>query len=220
MFVQSLLCFFKISLSLTDRSIKKIIMPRNEEQFDNIRNQKKELILNVAMELFAENGFHATSMSLIAKKAHISKGLAYNYFESKQDILDKIIQSGFDAIYSNLDISKDGSLTDDEFVFFIRENFKLLHTNQHFWRLYYSLILQPKIADSLKTLYLESAKPILEMLQSYIVSKETKSPEADLIAISAMLEGAYLLSVTTPELFDDGKMEEQIITACFKILNN
>lgn len=195
-------------------------MPRNEEQFDNIRNQKKELILNVAMELFAENGFHATSMSLIAKKARISKGLAYNYFESKQDILDKIIQSGFDAIYSNLDISKDGSLTDDEFVFFIRENFKLLHTNQHFWRLYYSLILQPKIADSLKTLYLESAKPILEMLQSYIVSKETKSPEADLIAISAMLEGAYLLSVTTPELFDDGKMEEQIIAACFKILNN
>jgi hypothetical protein len=35
-----------------------------------------------------------------------------------------------------------------------------------------------------------------------------------------MLEGAYLLAVTTPELFDDGKMEENIITACFKILNN
>jgi AcrR family transcriptional regulator len=195
-------------------------MPRSEEQFDIIRKQKKELILESALELFAENGFHATSMSLIAKKAGISKGLAYNYFESKQDILDEIIQSGFDAIYSNLDISKDGTLTDDEFMFFIRENFNLFRSNQHFWRLYYSLILQPKIAESLKTLYLNSAQPILKMLNNFIVSKDSKSPEADLIAISAMLEGAYLLAVTTPELFNDGKMEEQIITACFKILNN
>jgi AcrR family transcriptional regulator len=213
---------------LTDRSVKKKkkkkkkkkIMPRSEEQFDIIRKQKKELIINVALELFAENGFHATSMSLIANKAGISKGLAYNYFESKQDILDEIIQSGFDAIYSNLDISRDGILTDDEFMFFIRENFNLFRSNQHFWRLYYSLVLQPKIADSLKMLYLESAQPILKMLNNFIVSKDSKSPEADLIAISAMLEGAYLLAVTTPELFNDGKMEEQIITACFKILNN
>ena len=195
-------------------------MPRSEEQFNEIRVQKKELITKVSLELFAENGFHATSMSKIAKKAGISKGLAYNYFESKKEILDQIIQSGFDTIYSNLETNPDGVLTDDEFVHFIRENFMIFRGNHHFWRLYYSLLLQPQIAESLKTLYLESAQPIFKMLRDFIQSKKTKTPEADLIAISAMLEGAYLLTVTTPELFDDGTIEEQIIAACFKILNN
>lgn len=195
-------------------------MPRSEEQFNEIRTQKIELITNVSMELFAENGFHATSMSQIAKKAGISKGLAYNYFNSKKEILDQIIQSGLDTIYSNLDTNLDGVLSDDEFVHFIRENFMILRNNHHFWRLYYSLLLQPQIADSLKTLYLERAQPILKLLQDFILSKGSKNPEADFVAISAMLEGAYLLTVTTPELFDDGTIQEQIIAACFKILNN
>ncbi|KOH46723.1 TetR/AcrR family transcriptional regulator [Sunxiuqinia dokdonensis] len=195
-------------------------MPRSAEQFNEIRTQKKELIIDASLELFAENGFHATSMSQIAKKAGISKGLAYNYFESKKEILDQIIQRGLDAIYSNLETDPDGTLSDEEFVHFIRENFMILRSNHHFWRLYYSLLLQPQIADSLKSLYLKSAQPILKILQNFILSKGHKNPESTFVAISAMLEGAYMLTVTTPELFDDGTIEEQRITACFKILNN
>ena len=50
-------------------------MPKSPEQFDDIRKQKKQLIMDTALELFAENGFHATSISQIAAKAKISKGL-------------------------------------------------------------------------------------------------------------------------------------------------
>ena len=77
--------------------------PRSAKQFDDIRKQKSKLIMETALELFAENGFHATSISQIAKKAGISKGLIYNYFESKNDILEEIIEEGFDDVYSNFD---------------------------------------------------------------------------------------------------------------------
>ena len=83
---------------MTNRSVinfKTETMPRSLKQNEKIRKQKKQLILDTALELFAENGFHATSMSQVAKKAGVSKGLAYNYFESKQDILDEIIKTGF-----------------------------------------------------------------------------------------------------------------------------
>ncbi|MFW5756578.1 MAG: TetR/AcrR family transcriptional regulator, partial [Tangfeifania sp.] len=86
-------------------------MPRSSEQFNDIRKQKKKLIMDTALELFAENGFHATSISQIAKKAGISKGLAYNYFESKDEILDQIVKSGFDSVYSHFDMNHDGVLT-------------------------------------------------------------------------------------------------------------
>ena len=44
-----------------------------------------------AMELFATEGFPGTSVSAIAKKAGVSKGLIYNYFESKEDIVKGLI---------------------------------------------------------------------------------------------------------------------------------
>ncbi|HET6559885.1 MAG TPA: TetR/AcrR family transcriptional regulator, partial [Prolixibacteraceae bacterium] len=68
-------------------------MPRTTVQFEAIREEKRKLILETALELFAENGYHGTSISHITKKAGISKGLLYNYFVSKEDVLKNIIRS-------------------------------------------------------------------------------------------------------------------------------
>ena len=120
-------------------------MPKSQEQIDDIRKQKKQLIMDTALELFAENGYHATSISQISKKAKISKGLTYNYFDSKNKILDEIMNQGFNEIYDNLDLNKDGIFTEDEFKFFISENFRLVRENLHYWNLFFSLLLQPQV---------------------------------------------------------------------------
>ena len=41
--------------------------PRTEEQYEEIRKQKRELIMNAALEEFAEHGYHATSINMITK---------------------------------------------------------------------------------------------------------------------------------------------------------
>ena len=192
--------------------------PRSAKQFDDIRKQKKELIMGVALELFAENGFHATSISQIAKKAGISKGLTYNYFESKKEILDELITHGFDSIFENFDINHDGTLTEKEFIFFIKQNFKLLRDNMKHWKLFFSLMLQPQVADTFSKDYQEKGLPMIQILSDFIKSQGSKDPEGDLMAISAMLEGAFLYSVVAPDVFPVEIMEEKIINACFKII--
>lgn len=52
-------------------------------------NQKRQDILNSAMELFREKGFHNTRMEEIALKAGVGKGTLYEYFTSKQEIFDE-----------------------------------------------------------------------------------------------------------------------------------
>ena len=52
------------------------------------KEQKKENIMNVALQLFSINGFYATTIPDIAKKIGMSVGNFYNYFASK-DILAK-----------------------------------------------------------------------------------------------------------------------------------
>lgn len=203
---------------MTNRSIKNKKMPRSPEQYDDIRKQKRKLIMDTALELFAENGFHASSISQIAKKAGISKGLTYNYFKSKKEILDEIIKMGFESIYENFDLDHDGILTEEEFIYFIRQSFQIMNDNLRYWKLYYSLMLQPKVAETFQDGYNDMAKPLLKMMYEFIVSTGSKNPEGDMMAISALLEGAYLFTVTSPNIFQQKKLEDNIITACFKII--
>ncbi|WP_167618140.1 TetR/AcrR family transcriptional regulator [Maribellus sediminis] len=193
-------------------------MPKSQEQIDDIRKQKKQLIMDTALELFAENGFHATSISQIAKKAKISKGLTYNYFDSKNKILDELMNQGFNEIYDNLDLNKDGILTEDEFKFFISENFRLVRENLHYWKLFFSLLLQPQVSVVFAEQYKEKAEPLFLMFYQFIVSSGSKDPEKDLMAVSSMIEGAFLYIVAAPDVFPIDKMEEAVIDSCLKII--
>ena len=58
-------------------------MPRTKEQFEEIRSEKVKMIKEVALRIFANEGYFQTSIAKIAKTANISKGLLYNYFERK-----------------------------------------------------------------------------------------------------------------------------------------
>ena len=41
---------------------------------------RKQAILEAAVDLFAENGFSATPTSAIAKRANVAEGLIFHYF--------------------------------------------------------------------------------------------------------------------------------------------
>jgi len=56
--------------------------------------EKKRRLLLAALDVFAEQGFHATTIDQIAERAGVGKGTVYLYFQSKQDLFLGIIQEG------------------------------------------------------------------------------------------------------------------------------
>ena len=73
---------------------------------------RKEQIIEVAMKLFAEKGYHATSMQEIAEHSHLAKGSLYNYFKSKEEIVLSIFQYHYDQLFQQFaHIASDRSLT-------------------------------------------------------------------------------------------------------------
>ena len=54
---------------------------------------KYNQILDAAVEVIAENGFHRYQVSKIAKKAGVADGTIYLYFKNKEDLLVSLFQN-------------------------------------------------------------------------------------------------------------------------------
>jgi len=116
--------------------------PRTPKQYEEIREEKIALIMDTALEHFSNEGYYRTTINHIARHAGISKGLMYNYFESKEALLKAIIHKSVNEVYKYLDINRDGYLSGEEFEFFIRKINVLLKEKRYFWRLLMQLLMQ------------------------------------------------------------------------------
>ncbi len=61
-------------------------------------NEKKERILSVAVRLFSQKGYYATSIQEIADQSGISKGAFYLHFSSKEELVLSILESYYDLV--------------------------------------------------------------------------------------------------------------------------
>jgi AcrR family transcriptional regulator len=59
---------------------------------------KAEAILEAALELFVERGFHGTAVPLVAERAGVSAGTIYHYFESKEALVNALFRKWKAAI--------------------------------------------------------------------------------------------------------------------------
>lgn len=58
----------------------------NNNDIDENRVEKRDLIIDVAAKLFSELGYHEVNMEMVAREAGIAKGTIYNYFKSKEEL--------------------------------------------------------------------------------------------------------------------------------------
>ncbi len=66
------------------------------------REQRRAHILACALEVFAEKGYHASTVSDIIKKAGVARGTFYLYFSSKRTIFDELLDDLFALLNSNV----------------------------------------------------------------------------------------------------------------------
>ena len=61
-------------------------------RFERLAQNKRDLLLDVAAQEFANHGFEQASINRILERSHMSKGAAYYYFEDKADLFCAVIQ--------------------------------------------------------------------------------------------------------------------------------
>jgi AcrR family transcriptional regulator len=73
-----------------------------EERRKRERENRRNAILKAARKLFFEKGFRIVTVDSIAKRAELSKGSIYLYFNSKEEIYTHILLNDIDKFHKNL----------------------------------------------------------------------------------------------------------------------
>jgi AcrR family transcriptional regulator len=73
-------------------------VPKNiEPRWERRKDARPTELAAAALDLFVERGFAATRLDDVAKRAGVSKGTLYLYFDSKEDLFKAVIREGYVA---------------------------------------------------------------------------------------------------------------------------
>ena len=150
--------------------------PKTVIQNKIIREEKKDLILRTALKVFAQEGYHASSVNKIANKANISKGLVYNYFESKEDLLRDIMTNIMDR-YMEKYPPIDSIPNDSHIEYFIDQSFKFILEDKAQAKLLFALTSQSMVLDLMTKIMIQKAEPFMNNVIKFFEIKKYDDPE-------------------------------------------
>lgn len=186
-------------------------MPKTEYQNKIIREEKSAKIKEAALDLFAEYTYHNTSVQQIASKAGVSKGLLYNYFESKEELLKSLITDFIKEGLEFFDTNHDGVLTDDEFLIYLSKSFEMVEKKPRHWKLYLNLTMQSGVINVVEDIAVEESGSIVKTLYEFFKNKNYKDPEAEMFFFSSLIKGTIIQYLSSPEQVPINKIKNFII---------
>jgi len=173
--------------------------------------------LETGLRLFAELGYENTSISLIARESNVSKGLLYNYFESKEALLNEVVRQGIEEMLMPLGGEPRPFASREDLRWFVRTNLNELMGNQHHWKLYYQLLLQPAVGARFEKLQREVSEPWMNFLIEYFDRLGHTDGRVRAFIFGALLNGIGLNLVMNPSyLIEIGTSLDELVE---RILN-
>lgn len=190
-------------------------MPRTPQENERIRQLAKEGILKAAMELFVTQGYHATSISSIAKHAGISKGLLYNYFKGKEELLARMVDIRVAEMVEVMNQAQTRQTPSKQIKYIIEGAIDNVYQKPEVFRFYLHLQTQPEADEELikysRFLIEENARQF--EFQCEIFKKlGVKEARKRSLYFSSTLQGIMLMISTYPKQFPIEEIKMQIVS--------
>lgn len=187
-------------------------MPRTKQQFEDIRQKSRKKILDAALEVFAKQGYHLATVDAIAKTAGISKGLMYNYFKSKEQVLHELMIGMMESLMCEfMPLDPKTKFTRKDVINFINVGIDLVMMKPHYWKLYFSVFVQPDVMTIVLDKMMEMGQPYMIRLNEYYKNKGVKNPEIMVRYLSAVMDGIQLHCMLDPKGFPAEEVKKLLI---------
>ncbi len=187
------------------------MMPRVLQDY-KIRAKKR--IIEAAITVFAKKGYHRAKMTDIAKEVGVSKGTLYQYFKSKEDLFEAVVQIPFEKIEEEplAELLESGNLLDISSNSFYDKLWSTpLFFSEPSWppSLMFEIVSEasrkPKLANSLQRMYDDALKYLTTFFEDQkekgIIRRDvnTHNLALGLIALQDGLQGYELFGMDRSE---------------------
>ena len=182
-----------------------------------VEAERREQILEAAMNAFARKGYHPTTMDDIAAALPFSKGLLYYYFKNKRDlflaILDNWMERSMGAWDAMLSPEDDAATQVSKCLEY---GVQLLTQGEELARVefefYGELGRDAVISNAFKSLFTRFRQQIRAILEAGVQSGELRPLDTDVLAgvLLGIYEGLAVQAMVEPEAFDWSVVSETL----------
>ena len=179
---------------------------------DEQKEQRRRLIIDKAIELFAKRGYADTKIGDIAQAADMSVGLMFHYFESKEKLYEEIIRCGAQATNTPREMNFENPL--DYFEGFLKVLFGCV--KEHPQALYLFVIMSQiqcgGVPESVKEIaagtdQIEQSAEIIEAGQQYGYFREG-DPYMLAFTFWSSIQGVMTHLAANPQLIENDRLPE------------
>jgi len=193
-------------------------IPKQKRGFET-RNK----ILNAAIELFSSKGYLNTNSNEIARKAGVSTGSFYMYFDDKKPLFLEIMELFYEEIHLEVLIPafQDGLTERKEILDRILTALTELHLKSpELQKEFYSLVYSDKeVQEIYREKQLSVINRLSELLRSYCHLFTLPNPEESAKVIHGAVEAMMLKQILFPEVYSDSKIKEELNTMLDRYLS-
>ncbi|RKN83722.1 TetR/AcrR family transcriptional regulator [Paenibacillus ginsengarvi] len=189
-------------------------MPRTREENERIRQAAKENIRTSAMEMFIERGYHDASIDDVAKQAGVSKGLMYNYYKGKEELLAEMVQFRIDEISRVMEAASALDSPADQLKHIVEGALDNVKKRPQVYRFYLHLQTQPeqdKVLSKYSQMLNEAMAKQFKVQCGMFAGLGAADEQLRSLYFSSTLHGAMLMISTYPDGYPVDEIKEQII---------
>ena len=157
-------------------------------------------ILDAALQVFGERGFFGGSTDEVARRAGVSKGLVFNYFKTKDDILQALMEQHLSDALAVWEKDPPRGAREERLAQIFDRTIDHVLARLSSYRLYYSLLFHPGVNPALAA----AAKRVKPRVEAYyamladIVGGDAAKTRA--ILFQASLNGIVQFLILQPDL--------------------
>lgn len=148
--------------------------------FQNLSPEKREKVLRAAVSEFASKGYRSASMNSVVKVAQISKGSLFQYFRTKRDLFDGVVEMAVNEVKNYLRGVREQSAPlsfPERLEKLLRAGFAFIDNHPLLARIYFHLLQSgeaPFGAERIRRLHRLSDEFLAELIQEAIQRGEMR----------------------------------------------
>ena len=188
--------------------------------------RQRQEMLDTALDLFSQKGYHNVSMAEIAQKAEFAIGTLYKFFQNKEDLYKALLLELCDEFEESIAQAIEPPQDEVEKIRgYIQAKTEVVPRNLCFIRLYLaesrgaSFNIKAGLDDEIRQRYYDSLESIAAIFASGIKNKRFKNiaePYYLAVALASVLDAFLLLWLDAPERHPYPDNPDTILDIFFK----